>query len=81
MLVDAECNVLLLFISAGNRIVLNDSRNDGSNVGSEALLHDSRNGATNVGSEALLNDSRTDTSNVGREDNHFFSSTRKIAEV
>ena len=65
MLVDAECNVLLLFISAGNRIVLNDSRNDGSNVGSEALLHDSRN----------------DASNVGREDNHFFSSTRKIAEV
>ena len=65
MLVDAECNVLLLFISAGNRIVLNDSRND----------------ATNVGSEALLNDSRTDASNVGREDNHFFSSTRKIAEV
>ena len=65
MLVDAECNVLLLFISAGNRIVLNDSRNDGSNVGSEALLNDSRNDATNVGSE----------------DNHFFSSTRKIAEV
>ncbi len=65
MLVDAECNVLLLFISAGNRIVLNDSRNDGSNVGSEALLHDSRN----------------DASNVGREDNHFFSSTRKIAEL
>ena len=65
MLVDAECNVLLLFISAGNRIVLNDSRNDGSNVGSEALL----------------NDSRTDASNVGREDNHIFSSTRKIAEV
>ena len=65
MLVDAECNVLLLFISAGNRIVLNDSRNDCSNVGSEALLHDSR----------------TDASNMGREDNHFFSSTRKIAEV
>ena len=65
MLVDAECNVLLLFISAGNRIVLNDSRNDGSNVGSEALL----------------NDSRTDSSNVGREDNHIFSSTCKIAEV
>ena len=65
MLVEAECNVLLLFISAGNRIVLNDSRNYGSNVGSEALLHDSR----------------TDASNVGREDNHFFSSTRKIAEV
>ena len=65
MLVDAECNVLLLFISAGNRIVLNDSRNDGSNVGSEALLHDSR----------------TDASNVGSEDNHIFSSTRKIAEV
>ena len=65
MLVDAECNVLLLFISAGNRIILHDSRNDGSNVGSEALL----------------NDSRTDASNVGREDNHFFSSTRKIAEV
>ena len=65
MLVDAECNVLLLFISAGNRIVLNDSRNDGSNVGSEALLHDSR----------------TDASNVESEDNHIFSSTRKIAEV
>ena len=81
MLVDAECTVLLLFISAGNRIVLNDSRNDGSNVGREALLNDSRNDPTNVGREALLNDSRNDATNVGREDNHFFSSTRKIAEV
>ena len=60
MLVDAECNVLLLFISAGNRTVLHDSRND----------------ATNVGREALLNDSRTDASNVGREDNHFSSTCK-----